>query len=120
MTITVHQTGSISARWPSAAGNVCAPNRIPKSATARAMTTSRLATLMGRLGCFCPGWGGSATGRSGAIERVDIHAGQDAVFDSPAQQVNLGGRGTPDLHVLHADAVEVLARGRVADAELLG
>jgi hypothetical protein len=54
------------------------------------------------------------------IYAVRVETRKNAVFNRPSQQVDLGGRGASHLDVLGADAIEVLARGGIADAQLLG
>src|SRR5690606_10609081 len=54
------------------------------------------------------------------IYAIRVETREDAIFHSSTQQVHLGWRGAPDLDVLGADAIKVLACGGVPDSQLLG
>src|SRR5215207_10696927 len=99
----------------SATGIVCAPNTSPKRPRAREaiVSTCALVTVARRRGAR-RGTRHSAAG----ISALCVQPGKDPVFDRAAEQVDLRGSRSSDLHVLRADAVEVLAGRRMGDAEL--
>src|SRR6478735_174986 len=101
------------------AGIDCSMNAKPNPAAERAIAVSTRTRLSGLRTTRPRGTGASRAGETSAIA-VGVEPRQDAVFDGAAQQIDLGRRRTSHLDVLGTDAVEVLARRRVADAELLG
>src|SRR5690554_1048557 len=106
------------ARWSSATGTVWAPNASPKKATERDATISINARLIGLRAGRC--WrGAGSSGPLADIYAVRVETRENAVLDRAAQQVDLGRSGTAHFDVLGADAVKVLARRRIPDAELL-
>src|SRR5690606_1448976 len=96
-------------------GKVCAPKRRPKKATEREATTFIWDRLIGLRGCLS----GSATSASVLIPTVRVETRQDAVFHGATQPVDLRRGGSTHFDVLDANAVEILASGRVPDAEAL-
>jgi len=102
--------------WESRGPAVCAAKTRLPAATDRERTISTCLRLTGFRACFCAGALRGA-GLDG-IPAIRIQSGENSVLDRTAKKINFGGGRAADLDVLDANPVQVLAGGRIADAEL--
>src|SRR4051794_36625532 len=106
--------------WPSAVGRVWSPKTSPKAETVRSEMRSMRARLRGLRGFAASSGNPGRTPLGALIACLRVEPRKDAVLHRAAEQVHLRRCRPTDLHILHADAVQVFASRGVRDAQLRG